>query len=90
MIWHYHDDDLPSAEADVTLSLKELPWIGGRAEITHFRTDDKHSKAFQTWQDLGFPQRPTSEQCAELEAAGRLATLAKYTLDTENHNATLL
>ena len=89
IIWHYHDDDLPGPEADVTLSLKELPWICGRSEITHFRIDDKHSNAFKTWQDMGSPQQPTSEQYAELEAAGQLTPLVKYTFDTENHNATV-
>lgn len=37
--------------------------------------DGKHNNAFEKWKTLGSPQKPTSEQYAELTAASKLMTL---------------
>jgi len=75
LAWHYHDDDVPGSEAQVTLSLRHLSFPNGRLQLDHFRIDAEHSNAFTVWQKLGSPQEPTAEQFGQLEAAGRLALL---------------
>src|SRR6185503_16132637 len=75
LLWHYHDDDVPGAEAEVELALSALPLASGEAKLQHFRIDEEHSNAFAAWKRLGSPQQPTPEQYVQLEKAGRLATL---------------
>jgi xylan 1,4-beta-xylosidase len=75
LVWHYHDDDLPSPAAEVELTLDGLPLAGGTARLEHFRIDADHSNAFTAWQRMGSPQQPTPEQYAQLEKAGQLAAL---------------
>ncbi|HXT42001.1 MAG TPA: beta-xylosidase [Candidatus Angelobacter sp.] len=76
LVWHYHDDDVPGPEADVELTLDNLPVTNGGARLEHFRIDEDHSNAFTAWRRIGSPQKPTPEQYALFEKAGRLATLA--------------
>lgn len=75
MVWHYHDDDLAGPEAAVRLKIPGLPSAGGVAKVTHYRIDETRSNAFTLWKALGEPQKPTTAQYAELEQAGKLATL---------------
>jgi xylan 1,4-beta-xylosidase len=74
MVWHYHDDNLPGADAKVALSLKNLP-AAGPMQLTHYRIDNDHSNSFELWKKMGSPQQPTDEQYAQLEKAGRLHEL---------------
>lgn len=76
MAWHYHDDDLPGAEALVALNLKALPLANGEARLRHFRVDDSHGNAFATWKRMNSPIAPTRKQYDELLAASALTTLA--------------
>ena len=71
LVWHYHDDDVPGAEASVQLVLNGLPRIEG-ARVTHYRIDEMHSNAYAEWKRMGSPIAPTRPQYAQLEAAGRL------------------
>ncbi|MEY3896006.1 MAG: hypothetical protein RLZZ214_1526 [Verrucomicrobiota bacterium] len=75
MVWHYHDDDLAGPEAAVSLKIPGLPSASGTATVTHYRIDETRSNAFTHWKALGEPQKPTTAQYAELEQAGKLATL---------------
>jgi xylan 1,4-beta-xylosidase len=75
LAWHYHDDDVPGPEAEVALALEGLPSGKGGARLQQFQIDADHSNAFTAWQRLGSPQKPTPEQYAQLEKAGRLAAL---------------
>jgi len=75
LLWHYHDDDVPGPEADISLELAALPVADGTAALRHFRIDQERSNAFVRWLRLGSPQDPTPAQYAELEAAGQLAQL---------------
>ncbi len=75
LVWHYHDDDLPGPDAAVSLKIPGLPISNGQAKITHYRVDETHGNSFTLWKALGSPQKPTPEQYADLEAAGKLATL---------------
>jgi xylan 1,4-beta-xylosidase len=75
MVWHYHDDDLPGPDAQVSIDVTGLPTEEKSAKLTHYRIDEKHSNAFALWKDLGSPQMPTPEQYAQLETRGRLQAL---------------
>ena len=90
MVWHYHDDDVPGPVADVALSLNHLPLRSGQARLQHYRIDGEHSNAYALWQQMGSPQQPTSEQYAQLEKAGQLATMgATESVQVENGTATI-
>jgi xylan 1,4-beta-xylosidase len=76
MIWHYHDDDLPGPDAEVSLSVNKIDrplQAAMKARLQHFRIDQDLSNAFTAWKKMGSPQQPTEEQYAQLEKAGRLA-----------------
>jgi xylan 1,4-beta-xylosidase len=76
LAWHYHDDDLSGAAADVEVTVTGLPVEVRRARVQEFRIDETHSNAFTAWKRLGSPPQPTPEQYAQLEQAGHLAALA--------------
>ena len=89
LVWHYHDDDVPGADASVQLVLNGLPRIEG-ARVTHYRIDDTHSNAYAEWKRMGSPIAPTRPQYAQLEAAGRLARFdAPTTVHVEKGTASL-
>ncbi len=75
MVWNYHDDDLPAAAAQIKTSISGLPIEVQRAELHHYRIDEDHSNSYSVWQKMGSPQDPTTEQYAQLEAAGQLQLL---------------
>ncbi len=89
LVWHYHDDDVSGPDAAVSLTIPGLPIADGKATITHYRVDETHGNSFTLWKALGEPQKPTPAQYAELEAAGKLASLAPATETTvtDNHAA---
>jgi xylan 1,4-beta-xylosidase len=72
LVWNYHDDDVPGSPAPLELSVGGLPSKSGRCLIEHYRVDANHSNAFTAWKEMGSPQAPSSEQQAQLEAAGQL------------------
>jgi xylan 1,4-beta-xylosidase len=75
-VWHYHDEDVPGPEAEVSLMLNGLPDAVREATLSHYRIDHDHSNAFTVWQRMGKPATPTAEQYAELEKAGQLSLLS--------------
>lgn len=75
LVWNYHDDDLPAPESTVKLTVTGIPQLGQRVLLSHYRIDHDHSNAYTVWKQMGSPQKPTSEQCARLEAAGQLQLL---------------
>jgi xylan 1,4-beta-xylosidase len=72
MVWHYHDDDVPGPDANVSLELSGLPSAASSARVTHYRIDETHSNAFAEWKRMGSPLAPTRAQYDLLEAAGQL------------------
>jgi xylan 1,4-beta-xylosidase len=76
MVWHYHDDDVEGPEAEVELTLDQLPLADGSARLTHYRIDQNHSNAHSEWKQMGSPIAPSDEQYTVLQRAGRLAELA--------------
>ena len=76
MSWNYHDDDLPAPDSPVTLQVSGVPPEMSRVLVRHYRIDQERSNAYTLWKRLGAPQNPTTEQYAQLEAAGQLQLLA--------------
>lgn len=72
MVWHYHDDDLPSPPANISLNFAGIPPTAAKVLVRHFRIDEHHSNSYTLWKKMGSPQNPTQEQYAQLEAAGQL------------------
>ena len=90
LVWHYHDDDVPGPDAAVELTLDSLPLASGKASLQHFRIDEEHSNAFAIWKEMGSPPQPKSEQYAQLERAGQLASPGTLeTLPVQNGKATV-
>jgi xylan 1,4-beta-xylosidase len=73
LVWNYHDDDLPAPAANVELTIDGLP--GGRPWLTEYRVDADHSNSYVAWKKMGSPQKPTRNQYAQLEKAGKLQTI---------------
>jgi len=72
LVWNYHDADEPAAQAPVAVTIQGIPAGVHRVLLQHFRIDENHSDAYTVWKRMGSPQQPTSEQYAELKAAGEL------------------
>ena len=90
MAWHYHDDDVPGAPAQVELHLNHLPLRAGTAHLRHYTIDAAHSNAYTAWQRMGSPATPTPAQIAQLQQAGQLQLAsAPAPLQVANGEATL-
>ena len=91
LAWHYHDDDIAGAPANITLALEGLALGTGTARLTHYRIDAAHSNAYTAWQKMGSPAAPTPAQYKMLEAASELARLdgAPATVAVTDGKATL-
>ena len=90
LVWHYHDDDLAGPDAAVSLKIPGLPVANGKAKVTHYRVDETHGNSFTLWKALGSPQKPSPEQFADLEAAGKLAELGpNTTVAVQDHAASI-
>lgn len=77
LAWHYHDDDLPGPDAEVSVKIENIPTQKPQARLTQYRIDGDHSNSFTVWKKMGSPAKPSPKQYAELEAAGRLAMLGR-------------
>jgi xylan 1,4-beta-xylosidase len=71
LLWHYHDDDLPGADAVITLDVKGVKQLAKRRAWL-WRVDREHANAFTAWQKMGAPQSPNSKQYQELEKASEM------------------
>jgi xylan 1,4-beta-xylosidase len=76
LVWHFHEDDVPGPSAEVVLELSHLADVSEPLLLQHFRIDQNHSNAYETWKRLGSPARPTSEQYDELERSSQLSLLS--------------
>ena len=77
LLWHYHDDDVTGPDAEVNLIIERVPFVSGRAKLTRYAVDAQHGNAFTAWRRMGSPMPLSERQFAELEAAGKLATLGQ-------------
>ncbi|MBI3972836.1 MAG: glycoside hydrolase [Chloroflexi bacterium] len=68
-LWHHVDDQYATAPpAEVTVTVRNVPFDPARARVRHWRIDATHSNAYTIWQEMGRPQDPTPEQLAILKA----------------------
>ncbi len=73
LAWNYHDDDVAAKEASVEVNVEGLmDTDAGKLEVEEFRMDASHSNAYAVWEKMGRPEKPTTEQQQQLEAAGGL------------------
>ncbi len=70
MVWNYHDNDLPSPESPVKITVNGLP--SSRVLIHEYRIDKENSNSYEVWKNMGSPQNPTAEQYKILESSGKL------------------
>lgn len=91
LVWNYHDDDLPHAEASIALTIAGLGDLSGKSlTAEEFRMDANHSNAYAVWQQMGSPANPTAEQRQKLEAAGALEQMqSPHPTPVENGSATI-
>jgi xylan 1,4-beta-xylosidase len=75
LVWHYHDDDVSGPDANVDLSVDNLPFANGNAKLTQYRIDADHSNSYETWLKMGSPLPLSAKQFSELEKAAQLAKL---------------
>ena len=70
MVWNYHDDDLPGPPQPVTVELQglQIPSV----LVEEYVIDKEHSNSYEVWKKMGSPEKPTEEQIASLEKAGKL------------------
>jgi xylan 1,4-beta-xylosidase len=72
LVWNYHDVNEAAPATPTTVTISGIPAGVQRVLLEHYRIDQTHSNAYTLWQQMGSPQHPTSQQYAELQAAGQL------------------
>ncbi len=75
LVWNYHDVNEEASATPTTVTIRGIPSGVQRVLLEHYRIDRTHSNAYTVWQHMGSPQKPTSQQYAELQAAGQLQLL---------------
>jgi xylan 1,4-beta-xylosidase len=88
LVWYYHDDDLPGADAAIDLAIAGLPANLTAAKLAHYRVDGNHSNAYSAWRKFGSPVAPNKEQYGQLEAASQLTPLTGAPASTPIANGT--
>jgi len=86
LVWNYHDDDVPAADAPIELTVDGLPASVTRVLLDHFQLDSQHSNAFTAWKKMGSPNSLSPDQREQLEKAGQLQlTSSPEWIPIENH-----
>jgi len=88
LLWNYHDADLPTSPAQVSLAVDGLS--GHTVSESQFRMDSTHSNSYRAWVQMGRPPHPDAHQQAELEKAGHLEeTVSGTSLPVRSGKATV-
>jgi xylan 1,4-beta-xylosidase len=85
LVWNYHDVNEPAPAVPTTVRVAGIPPGVTRVLLEHYRIDETHSNAYTAWQKMGSPQHPTSQQYADLQAAGQLQLLTSPVWLNVNH-----
>jgi len=72
LAWHYHDDDVTAADAQIAMASRGIPAGVRRVLVRRYCVDRTHSNSYTAWKSMGSPQKPTPEQYTALERAGQL------------------
>lgn len=83
LLWHYHDDDIPGPEADVTLTLGLLDGQAVKTCRQH-RVDESHGNPFKIWLAMDSPKAPSEEQIKQLKAVAAATEADAPQLSREN------
>jgi xylan 1,4-beta-xylosidase len=83
LLWHYHDDDIPGPEADVTLTIGSLDGKPLKA-CRQDRIDTEHGNPFKAWQAMGSPKAPSDDQIKQLHAVAAATEADAPQLNQEN------
>jgi xylan 1,4-beta-xylosidase len=75
LLWNYQDEEKSAPSSPASVTVRGLPKTAARVLVTHYRIDDTHSNAYTVWKAMGSPQKPSSEQLAELKSADGLELL---------------
>lgn len=75
LVWNYHDVNQSAQATTATVTIKGIPSGVQRVLLQNYRIDQTHSNAYTVWKQMGSPQQPTSQQYADLQAAGQLQLL---------------
>ncbi len=90
LAWNYHDVNEAAPATPTTITIHGIPSGVHRVLLEHYRIDQTHSNAYTAWQQMGSPQKPTSQQYADLQAAGQLQILTSPVwLDVKDGEVTL-
>ncbi len=73
MVWNYKEEDVAEPAKRVKIEIAGLPENIKSVELEEFRVDEERSNAFTAWKKTGSPQKPSADEYARLEKAGRLA-----------------
>lgn len=71
IIWNYHDDDLPGAEAAIRLQVAGLGRARAR-KLTEWRIDGAHGNSFAAWKAMGAPPSLDAKQYQQVAAAAAM------------------
>ena len=87
LLWHYHDDDVPGPDADISLRIGSVDGKAVKTCRLH-RVDEQYGNPFNAWLAMGSPKAPTPEQIKQLQAATATEADAPQ-LKTEGGNVRL-
>ncbi len=82
LLWHYHDENIPGPEADITLTLGQLNGKTAKLCRQH-RVDGEHGNPFKTWLAMGSPKAPSAEEIKQLQIAAATTEADSPQLTTE-------
>ncbi|OZI05660.1 beta-xylosidase [Siphonobacter sp. BAB-5385] len=87
MVWNYHDDDKPGPMETVNLEIAHVP--AHKATLRIYVIDKENSNSYEAWKKMGSPQKPSSQQIAALEKAGKLKCLVTRKVKTVDAKVSL-
>jgi xylan 1,4-beta-xylosidase len=76
LVWHHCDDQYRQGTAQVTVTVRHLPFAGHPVRLRHYRIDRTHSNSYSAWVAAGRPQNPSAGQLAAIRAQEGLALYA--------------
>jgi xylan 1,4-beta-xylosidase len=68
VVWHHCDDQYRQGTAQVTVTVRHLPFAGRSVQLRHYRIDRAHSNSYSAWVAAGRPQEPSAGQVAAIRA----------------------
>jgi xylan 1,4-beta-xylosidase len=85
LLWHYHDDDAPGPDADVTVFLDPL---NGKTPTTchQTRVDREHGNPVEVWKVMGSPASASTEQVEQLKLAAAAIDAPAPKLTTDGNS----